>query len=233
MTEPTTTRRAAPSDTVEGILSARHSCRAFRSTAVPRSDIERMLSLAQLTPSWCNCQPWQVHVLSGEATERLASALRAGAQRGERQPDLDPPREYLGIYRERRRESGYALYNSLEIRRQDHRRRAEQHLENLRFFGAPHVAIITTDQQLGTYGAVDCGAYVATLLLAAHSLGIATVPQAAIAMASGTVREQLAIPTDRRIVCAVSFGYEDETHPANSFRTSRAHLNEVVQWIDR
>ncbi len=55
-------------------------------------------------------------------------------------------------------------------------------LENYRFFGAPHVAIITSDKALGVYGAVDCGGYVSTLLLAAESLGIAAVPQAAVAM---------------------------------------------------
>ncbi|QSE92767.1 nitroreductase [Rhodococcus pseudokoreensis] len=233
MTTSATTQATAPSATIESILTARHSCRAFLPTQVPRTDIEQMLTLAQLTPSWCNSQPWQVHILSGEATRRLADALLDGARRGVRQPDLDPPRDYLGVYRDRRRGSGYALYNSLGIRREDTEKREEQRLENFRFFGAPHVAIITTDEQLGTYGAVDCGGYVSTLLLAAHSLGIATVPQAAIAMVSNTVREHLGIPTDRRIVCAVSFGYEDQTHPANSFRTSRAHLTEVVEWIDR
>jgi len=32
-----------------------------------------------------------------------------------------------------------------------------QTLENFRMFGAPHVAIITTERKLGTYGVLDCG----------------------------------------------------------------------------
>jgi hypothetical protein len=48
---------------------------------------------------------------------------------------------------------------------------AKQGLENYRLFGAPHVAIVTSDEALGTYGAVDCGAYVNNFLLAAQSLG--------------------------------------------------------------
>jgi nitroreductase len=28
----------------------------------------------------------------------------------------------------------------------------------------------------------------------------------------------------------ISFGYEDEAHPANGFRTGRAPLEEVVEW---
>ena len=95
-----------------------------------------------------------------------------------------------------------------------------------------HIAIITSDKQLGTYGAVDCGGYVATLLLAAQSLGIAAVPQAAVAMTATAVRRELNISEERDIVCAVSFGYADESHPANTCRTDRAELDDVVRWVE-
>src|SRR5215213_2561415 len=65
-----------------------------------------------------------------------------------------------------------------------------------RFFGAPHVAIITTDRDQGVYGAVDCGGYVSNLVNAASSLSIATIPQAAIAMFSDRVRESSTSPKD-------------------------------------
>ena len=48
-------------------------------------------------------------------------------------------------------------------------------------FGAPHVAIVTSDEALGVYGAVDCGAYVSNFMLAAHSLGVGSIAQAALA----------------------------------------------------
>ncbi|MBZ4231695.1 nitroreductase family protein, partial [Mycobacterium tuberculosis] len=79
--------------------------------------------------------------------------------------------------------------------------RLTQMLENYRFFGAPHVAVITSDAGLGTYGAVDCGGYVATFLAAASSLGVATCAQAALALYSDGVREHLGIGEDRLIVC--------------------------------
>jgi hypothetical protein len=43
---------------------------------------------------------------------------------------------------------------------------AKQALENYNFFGAPHVAIIHTNEPLGIYGAIDCGAYVSNFMLA-------------------------------------------------------------------
>ncbi|MNQ73541.1 Nitroreductase family protein [compost metagenome] len=39
---------------LEAWLHARHSCRAFLPEPVPRDTIERILSLAQRTASWCN-----------------------------------------------------------------------------------------------------------------------------------------------------------------------------------
>jgi nitroreductase len=223
---------AIPIEMLSSILMSRHSCRGFQDERVPTHDIERMLEMAQRTPSWCNTQPWKISIVSGDARTRLSEALLDMALTGTKEPDLEAPSEYVGIYKERRQDSGYALYESLGIDRKDHQRRVDQSLENFRFFGAQHVAIISTDRQLGPYGAVDCGAYLSTFLLAAEALGIATVPQAAIAMYSATVRQQLEMDDDRVVVCAISFGYEDRAKAVNSFRTSRAELGDVVEWIE-
>jgi nitroreductase len=223
-------RTASDYEALARIAAARHSCRAFDPREVPRARVERMLALAQRTASWCNTQPWEVIVTEPGTTRRLAERLTAAAA-GERGSDLPGPQAYTGVYRERRREAGYALYASLGIERADAAGRARQALENFRFFGAPHTALITSDRDLGTYGAIDCGAYVAALLLAAESLGLGAIAQAAIATVSGAVREFLQLPADRLVVCAVSFGYADEGHPANSFRVGRAALDQVVTWV--
>jgi len=184
--------------------------------------------MAQRAPSWCNTQPWQVTVVSGAARDRLSKALLAAASAGERGSDLPAPAEYTGVYQERRRESAYQLYASLEIERDDLERRTAQARENLRFFGAPHVAVITTERLLGQYGVLDCGGFISTLLLAAESLSMAAIPQAAIAMHSDVVRQVLSLPENRLVVAAISLGIKDESHPANSFRTSRADSSEAM-----
>ena len=43
--------------------------------------------------------------------------------------------------------------------------------------------IITTDEALGVYGVLDCGAWVNNFMLAARSLGIASIAQAALGSA--------------------------------------------------
>lgn len=220
-----------PPTPFETLMAERYSCRAFLPDPVPEPLIERLFASAQQTASWCNTQPWQVHLLSGDAVARFGAELTEHVQNSEQHADLDLP-TYTGVHAERRRESGYALYSALDIERSDYPARAAQMLQNFTFFGAPHTAVITSDRALGSYGVVDCGGYVSTLMLAAQSLGLAAIAQAAIALYADFVRDWLDLPEDRLVICAVSFGYADPDHPANRFRTSRAPLSAVVHRID-
>jgi len=220
-------------DVLEELLDERYSVRAFLPKPVPREIIAHVLKVTQRTASWCNSQPWQVVIASGEAKERFRKAIYTQAASGApHDSDFPYPREYLGIYLERRRESGFQLYNTLGIPRGDKAAYAEQALENYNFFGAPHVAIIHTTEPLGVYGAVDCGAYVSTFILAAQALGLGTIPQAALARHSGLIRRHFNLGDDRRVVCGISFGYADHDHKVNSYRTSRAALADVVTFVD-
>ncbi|QTI69040.1 nitroreductase [Gordonia polyisoprenivorans] len=221
-----------PTDAVlESLLCGRFSCRAFREAPVPEAAIERMFLLAQRTASWCNSQAWQVHLVSGDDATAFGCALTEWVVGNGETPDIEPPQRYEDAYRERRRAAGFGLYGALGIDRGDIDARRRQMMENFRFFGAPHVAIISSPALLGTYGAVDCGAYVSTMMTAAESLGIATIAQAAIAMHAEFVRNYLGISSDRHVVCAVSFGFPDLEHPANSFRTARAQLGDVISYV--
>ena len=218
---------------LEELLDERYSVRAFLPKPVPRDIIERVLATAQRTASWCNSQPWQILIASGEAKERFRKEIYAAAISGAEQGhDFTPPREYLGVYLDRRRESGFQLYNTLGIVRGDKVAYAKQALENYNFFGAPHVAVIHTTEPLGTYGAVDCGAYVGNFMLAAQALGLGTIPQAALARHSKLIRRHFNLPDDRRVVCGISFGFADHAHLVNSYRTSRAKVADTVTFVD-
>ena len=218
---------------LEELLAERYSCRAFLDRPVPRPIIDRVLAAAQRTASWCNSQPWQVVIASGAAKERFREAIYAEASSGAAEDgDFSFPREYRGVYLERRRESGFQLYNTLGIARGDKSAYAKQALENYNFFGAPHVAIIHTDEALGIYGAIDCGAYVGNFLLAAQALGLGTIAQAALARQSGLIRRHFKLGDDRRVVCGISFGFPDSDHRINSYRTTRAGISDAATFVD-
>lgn len=216
---------------LQDLLDGRHSCRAYKPEQVERSVIERVLQLAQRTPSWCNTQPWQVSITEGEGTERFREGLAAYVLANPQAPDFEFPREYKGQYQARRLETALALYDSVGIERGDRAASGAQTMKNFVLFGAPHVAVITSDEALGVYGAVDCGLYVNTFLLAAQSLGLGAIPQAALAGSAPYLKEYFGLSEDRKVVCAISFGYPDTKHPANGFRTTRAEPAAVASWV--
>lgn len=217
-------------DTLTDILDARYSCRAFRPDPVPRETVERIITAAGRVPSWCNAQPWQAIVTAPPETDRFREALFAHASANSSQPDLDWPKQYTGPYQERRRTCGWQLYEAVGIEKSDRAGRTAQMMENFRLFGAPHVAMLTSEADLGTYGVMDCGGFITGFCLAAQALGVATIPQAAIAGHGRFVHEFFDIPDSRLVIAAISFGFEDAEHPANAFRTTRAPLGEVLDW---
>ncbi|MEP2919344.1 nitroreductase [Sulfitobacter sp.] len=220
-------------DTLTQILHDRRSCRAFLPDPVPDADLTRIVQEARHVPSWCNAQPWQVDITKGAGTERLRAALIDTAAKGTPMtPDLDWPTRYSGAYGQRRRNCGFQLYRAVGVEKADRAGRKAQMLRNYALFDAPHVAIVHSPAELGPYGAMDTGGFVTAFTLAATALGIATIPQAAIAAYAPLLKEHLGIAQDRLILCAISLGYEDKDDPANSFRTPRAETDEIIRWHD-
>lgn len=223
------------SPALHAILERRHSVRAFHPHPVPEATIRRVVDIARRAPSWCNTQPWHLEITTGAATERFREALQAAAvdgiaSGGGADTDFPFPARYVGAYQERRRETALRLYDAVGIARGDRVASARQTAENFSLFGAPHVAILTTDADLGVYGAVDCGLFLGAFLLALEAAGVGAIAQAALATRSSLVRDHFGLPADRRVLCGVSFGYEDRGHPANTFRTSRMQIDDLVTW---
>ena len=220
-----------PFDTLLDTLTARYSCRGYRPDPVPRATIEQIVAAAGRAPSWCNAQPWQVLITDKPETDRFRDALYTHATQNSAQPDLDWPKQYTGAYQDRRRTCGWQLYEAVGVEKGDRAASATQMMENFRLFGAPHVAIITSEADLGSYGVMDCGGFIANFLLAAQAHGVATIAQAALARHSVFLREYFGIGDDRVIVCGISFGYADEGHAANKFRLGRADVDHAMTLV--
>ncbi|MBV7409121.1 nitroreductase [Maritimibacter sp. DP1N21-5] len=219
-------------DTLFSLLSARHSCRAFRPDPVSRADIEAILTAAQRVPSWCNAQPWQVQVTSGAVTEKLRDGMQAAVAKGEAASDLPFPTGYTGAHRDRRRTCGWQLYEAVGVEKGDRAGSAREMMKNYSFFGAPHVAMVSSGAELGAYGALDTGGFVTAFCLAAQSRGIATIAQAAPAGFSPFLHDFFGLGDDRLALCVISFGHADRDHPANAFRTERAPLADWARFLD-
>lgn len=217
-------------ENLEALMTARHSCRAFLPDPVADATIRRIVEVAQRTASWNNVQPWQLIVTRGAATDAFRARMLAAVETAGHSADIAFPDAYTGVHKERRSACGWQLYGAVGIARGDRAASARQMRRNFELFDAPHVAIVTAPRELGTYGVLDCGAFVTSFMLAAEAMGVATIAQAALAAYSDEVRAHFAIQDDRMVVCAISFGYGDKAHPANAYRTPRASPDEVIEW---
>lgn len=217
-------------EALDSLFSSRFSCRGFRPDPVPRTDIMAIIGTAQKVPSWCNAQPWNITLVSGEETKRFRAALQQEVARGTPKPDLAFPTRYDGVYQERRRTCGWQLYDAVGVEKGDRQGSARQMMQNFDLFGAPHCAIISSPADLGPYGALDCGGFISGFTIAAQAHGVASIAQAAVASYAPFLHGYFGIPEDQLILCAISFGYADADHPANGFRTRRAGLESFVDW---
>ena len=217
-------------DDLDTLMAGRYSCRGYRPDPVPREVIARIVATASRVPSWCNAQPWQLAITSGAETHAFRDALRAEVATGTPAPDLPFPASYSGVYQDRRRTCGWALYEAVGVQKGDRAGSAAQMMRNFDLFDAPHCAIVSSPAELGAYGALDCGGFVTAFTLAAQAEGVATIAQAALASYAPFLRRYFGIGDDRLVLCGISFGYGDHDHAANGFRTERAGVEDIVDW---
>jgi len=213
-------------------LRARKSVRAFKSDPVPRAVVEAILEDAARSPSGTNIQPWKVHVVMGEARDRLVAEVLAHR---ETRPD-DNVAEFPNRgkrkepYTTRMRTLGKAMYGLIGIPKGDEAAGWAQWGRNYKFFDAPVGLIVTIDKDLGSMSYIDLGIFLQSLMLSATSRGLSTCAQGAWNQFWTATRRVLDVPDDEYIVCGISLGYEDTSSPVNALVSEREPLERFVTW---
>ena len=76
------------------------------------------------------------------------------------------------------------------------------------------------------------GLFAQSLMLAANAHGIGTVPQAFLTDYPATVKQLLQIPDSKRLVLGISIGYPDMEDKANSYKSQRVDVSEILKWVE-
>ena len=212
----------------------RQSTRAYLDKPVTRATIESMLDAARWAPSGVNSQPWQVAVVAGSTKTRISEALLAA--RKARQPENPDyayyPKAWPEPYKTRRMATGMALYQALNIAKDDAFARLKAWNGNYRFFGAPVGLLFFVDRALAQGAWVDMGMFIENVMLAARGLGLETCPQASLAEYPDIVRGILNRPDTHALVCGMALGYADASAPVNRYRTEREPVSAFTAWHD-
>jgi hypothetical protein len=216
----------------DDVVTSRRSVRGFTDQQIPRERLEDVFALAQRAPSNCNVQPWRVFVASGDRCRSLSLAMTERADSGDFGDPEDLMDGFAGDHRRLQIECASEMYSQMGVARGDMAGRLQAARRNFELFDAPHVAIVCMLKQYGLGVALDVGMYVQTLMLAMSSRGIGSCAQASLRQYPTLIRGQLGIADDLRIMCGVSFGYEDVNVPANRTRQRREPLASNVTFYD-
>ncbi len=232
-TPPTPEQSAA----VDAAIVTRHSMRAFLPTPVPRALIEDLLAVAARAPSGTNTQPWQVHVLTGAAKDRLVARIQAVYDDPEELATHSEeyayyPREWVSPYIDRRRKVGWDLYGLLGITKGDKLRMHEQHGRNYRFFDAPVGLMFTIDRVMQQGSWLDYGMFLQNLMVAARGRGLHTCPQAAFTQFHRVIAEELQLAPNQQLVCGMSLGYADPAAIENTLVTERDPVATFTRFME-
>jgi nitroreductase len=204
-------------------LHARRSVRAFKPDPVSRELVEELLVLASRAPSGTNIQPWKVHVVAGDVRARLEAEVLAHRDTNPPDDRAEFPRTgkrkepYIG----RMRKLGKDMYSLIGIPKGDQAANWAQWGRNYKFFDAPVGLLFTIDKELDAMSFVDIGMFMQTFMLAAKVRGLDTCAQGAWNNYWSVTRRMLNVPDDEYIICGISLGYADDSHPVNTLVSER------------
>lgn len=227
-------------ETLAELLRTRRSVRDFRPDPVDPIVLDALLDDAGQAPSWSNTQPYRIAVATGALRDRLATELcerydlaqqaqRGGwwgrlrlllGRRGLPDGDFRTVFEYPADLQDRRRRTGFGLYQLLGIGRDDRAAREAQMRRNFEFFGAPAVVFLFVHEGLREFSALDAGLWLQSLMLSAHARGLGSCAQGALATWAGPVRAAFEVPRHYRLICGVALGHPSE-HPVNRYDPGR------------
>ncbi|MFC4892879.1 nitroreductase [Pseudofrancisella aestuarii] len=215
--------------TVIESLKTRKSVRAFLDKDIPKETLEKMFDAVKWTPSAKDTQPWKIAVVSGEKQKKVTKRILKAFESGQK-----PKMEYEyeggaleGELKARAIACGAALYDALDIKRDDKEKRMEQWKKNYLSFDAPVTLFFFKYSNTGASAYIDCGMLLQSVMLAANELGLATCPQASLGQYPEIVKEELGYD-DFVLLFGVSLGYEDKGAVVNNYRTAREDIDSFV-----
>ncbi|WP_288121209.1 nitroreductase [Thiomonas sp.] len=227
---------AASAAWVDAAITGRHSMRRFLPAEVPRTVLEAILRVASHAPSGTNTQPWQVHVLTGAARQRLSARIAAAyddpAQEAQHTEEYAYyPRQWVSPYIDRRRKVGWDLYGLLGIKKGDKAAMHAQHRRNYLFFDAPVGLIFTIDRVMELGSWLDYGMFLQNIMVAARARGLDTCPQAAFCQFHRIIEDELGLGPQQQVVCGMSLGWADPAAIENTLVTDRVPVAEFAKFL--
>ncbi|CAD7287074.1 nitroreductase [Campylobacter suis] len=211
-------------------VRSRQSIRDFLDKPLSKDEINEILLDAQWAPSATNTQPWITHVVSGQKAKELKEILKDKWAKGEIKSDFPYDQSLFPPALETRMRALYKLiYDGFGVAREDKAGRARMVPLNLEFYGAPHAAFLFMPSIADNVNvAADMGMYAQNFMLSCTARGYGSIPQLIFAMFADTIRKELGVSDELKLLFGISFGYPNWDANVNKNRTQRVSLSESV-----
>lgn len=204
------------------VLAARHSVRRFLPDPVPEETLRDIVRDAQRAPSTVNAQEWRVWIATGETLEAIRSEYAAlNAKAAPALADLQDLAKTGWSPAAKARQKAFA--GARTAAGLD----GEKLESQSRLFHAPAVAYLTVPAPANPWAVLDLGGFEMSMLLAAASRGIGSIPAYNLIKYPGPVKRLMGIPETEALVIGIGLGYEAEC-PLNRFRSTRAPLEDFL-----
>ncbi|HRH66636.1 MAG TPA: nitroreductase [Bacteroidia bacterium] len=171
----------------------RRSVRKFSDRPVAKQQIDQIIDAGRMAPSAMNHQPWSFYVLTDKAEIKTFSKeiSRASVKEISRMGIKDILKSAAGLI--------HAIANVDFFT-----------MEDFVFHGAPVVIFLTAPKD-NEWSSLDIGMCAQNMMLAAHSLGLASCPVGFGKFVEHTKDyPRLRIPANEQVLLSVIFGYADE-----------------------
>ncbi len=206
------------------LMEKRYSARDFTSKEVTEEDLNEIVEIAELSPSWANSQPWNVYIATGKSLSDIREKwIEQNASEIEGNSDL--PSGHREDFGERALNNMNQLFGSVIETLGDPEEFAKTQPI---LFNSTAIVYLTMPKGAPMWSVYDLGAFSMSLMLAACEKDIDSIPAYELIKYPEVLRENLPIPEDEDIIAGIALGYASDAK-VNEFRSSRMDVEDILK----
>ena len=210
------------------LMKQRHSARDFQSKEIPEDTLKEIVSIALMSPSWCNSQPWNIYVVTGKPLEEIRKVwIAKNDEKIKGYGDIKPV--HRTEFSERCQKNMEEEFKLIAENTKDPEMKSFWR-KNIECFKAPAVIYLTVHKGHSEWSIYDLGGFGMALMLAAKDLGVDSVVAYELTKYPDVLRKHVNIPDTEDIAMGIAFGYESDDI-VNKFRAKKHTLEEVCHFI--
>ena len=207
------------------LMKARHSCRKFQSKPIPEEVLKDIISISLHAPSWCNSQPWNIYVASGQTLEEIRKEWISKSESNIKgYADINPG--HRTDFSEKSQAIMAKFYKCWDDFPPKDAAECNPHI-----FNAPTMVYLTVNKGHTEYAVLDLGGLEMAIMLAAKDHGVDSIPAYTTIMYPDVLRKYLKISDKEDIVIGIALGYEEKCK-INEHRSVKMTLDEACHFFN-